>query len=90
MSEMDRHKRLEWIAFLIQQEETGSLEEFAYKCEMKKRTLSDKIDTLRQYAGIAGAKIRYDKERKTYFFSPKGKFTDFKFIKFTDNQLFEN
>ena len=80
MTHIEKQHRLEWIAYLIQDETTGSLGEFAKKCEIEKRTMSNLIDILRQYTGIAGAKILYDKERKTYYFTPKGKFTSFKFI----------
>ena len=80
MNEIERQHRLEWIAYIIQIENTGSLDEFAHRCNMEKRTLSNKIDVLRQYTGIAWAKILYDRERKTYYFSPKGKFTTFEFV----------
>jgi DNA-binding HxlR family transcriptional regulator len=55
------------------------LEVFAQKCKIKKRTLSNRIEMLREFAAIEDAEIPYDRERKTYYFSPRGKFTDFKF-----------
>ena len=79
MSNMEKHDRLERIAYFIQLEKTGSLREFAYKLEMKKRTLSNQIDILRQFAAREDAEICYDRSRKTYYFEPHGKFTDFKF-----------
>jgi len=79
MKHIEKQQRLEWLAYLIQLEETGSVEELACKCEMEKRTVANLIETLRQCAAIADAEILFDKDRKTYYFSPKGKFTDFKF-----------
>ena len=75
-----RYNKLASIAQYIRQEKTGSLEEFAKKCEIKKDRLFDLIETLREFAGIEDAKILYDSYRKTYYFDPPGKFSDFKFI----------
>jgi transcriptional antiterminator len=80
MNHIEKQHFLEWLAYLIQQEETGNLKEFAQKCEIEERTLSNQIDILRQYTGVEGAQILYDKKRKTYYFDPKGKFTSFKFF----------
>ena len=79
MNSIEIYNSLAKIAYLIQIEETGSLEEFAQKCEIKKRTLYNRIEMLREFAAIEDAKILYDGKRKTYYFSPRGKFTDFKF-----------
>jgi len=79
MNPIEKHDRLERIAYFIQLEKTGSLEEFAHKLEMKKDTLLDYITILRDYAAREDAEIRYDRSRKTYYFDPHGKFTDFKF-----------
>ena len=68
-----------WL--FIRQEKTGSLEEFASKCSVKnKDMLFDYIEALRQLMGRDNGKILYDRSRKTYYFSPRGKFTDFRFV----------
>ena len=82
MNYMEIYNSLARIAYFIQLEEIGSLKEFAKKCEIKKRTLSNRIDVLRQFTAINGAEIHYDKDRKTYYFEPRGKFIDFKFKEF--------
>jgi len=74
--------RLARIAYFIQLERTGNLVEFAQKCEMKKYTLVDYINILKDFAAREDAKILYDRGRKTYYFDPPGKFTDFKFKEF--------
>jgi len=82
MNSVEIYNNLARIAYFIQLEETGSLKEFAQKCEIKKRTLSNRIEMLREFTAIEDAEILYDGERKTYYFSPRGKFTDFKFKEF--------
>ena len=77
----ERHDNLARIAQFIRQEKTGSPKEFAKRCNLdSKETLSRQIDILRQLAARESAEILYDRERKTYYFSPPGKFSDFKFI----------
>jgi len=81
MNFVEKYYLLERIAQFIRQEKTGSLEEFASKCGIKnKDMLFDYIEILRQFAGRDNAKILYDRSRKTYYFSPWGKFTDFGFV----------
>ena len=82
MNVAEKIDKLASIAYFIQIERTGSLGEFAKKCEVEKRTLSNQIDLLRLFAARVGAEILYDRERKTYYFNPSGKFTDFKFMEF--------
>ena len=81
MDHTDRQYILERIAQFIRQEKTGSLTEFAQKCNLNRDTLFDYIDILRRFTGRESVKILYDRSRKTYYFSPSGKFTDFKFIR---------
>ena len=82
MNISEKIDKLASIAYSIQIERTGSLEEFAKKCGMKKDQLTDYIDTLRQFTGREGAKICYSRYRKTYYFDPPGKFSDFRFKPF--------
>ena len=77
---IERYDKLASIAQYIRQEQTGSLKEFAQKCEIKKDRLFDYIETLREFTGRDGTQILYDRIRNTYYFSPSGKFSDFKFI----------
>ena len=79
MNFIERYDLLVRIAQFIQQEKTGSLEEFSRKCHIKKDMLHDYIELLRQFAGRESAQILYDGERKTYYFTPRGKFNEFKF-----------
>jgi hypothetical protein len=71
------------MAYRIQCEETGTPEEFANKYDMKVDTLIDQINILRDFTMRKGAEVRYDQKRKTYYFSPRGKFSDFEFKEFT-------
>ena len=81
MNFIEKYDLLERIALFIRQEKTGKLEEFAKKCGIENRDrLFDCIEILRQFTGREGGKILYDRNRKTYYFNPRGKFTDFKFI----------
>jgi hypothetical protein len=70
---------LEKIAQFIRQEKTGDPQNFATKCGLSKDVLFDQIDILRQLAARNDAKILYDRNKKTYYFEPYGRFTDFKF-----------
>ena len=80
MNFIEKYDKLAWIAYFIRQEKTGSPKEFAKKCNLDcEKTLLRQIDILRQFAAREDAEIRYDKDRKTYYFDPAGKFTDFKF-----------
>ena len=81
MNFIERYDTLTKIALHIRQENTGSLEELAQKCKIEKRTLSNLIDILRQLAARESAKIFYDRDKNSYYFSPCGKFTDFEFQK---------
>jgi predicted DNA-binding transcriptional regulator YafY len=83
MNKIESQQRLEWIAYIIQQGRTGTPAEFAKKCNIgSEKTLLRQIEILREFASIAGTKILYDREKKTYYYDPPGKFTDFKFVKF--------
>ena len=82
MTFIEKQDKLAWIAYFIQQEKTGSPKDFAKKVNIKTTdTLDDYINILRMFTAREDAKIFYDKDRKTYFFSPHGEFNDFKFIK---------
>jgi len=83
MNHIERQDSLEYIANKIRQGNTGSLDEFAQTCQLTKDALFDRIEVLRQYTGRESVKILYDKDKKTYYFSQPGKFSDFKFIKTT-------
>jgi len=82
MNSAEKIDKLASVAYEIQKGQTGNLEEFAKKCELKKDRLFDYIDILRQFTGREGGKIRYSKDRRTYYFDPPGKFIDFKFKAF--------
>ena len=91
MNHIEKQHCLEWIAYLIQNENTGTPKELVQRCNLdSEKTLSRLIDILRQYTGIADAKNLYDRERKTYYYEPKGKFTDFKFVENDTNQTVTN
>ena len=79
MNFIERHDRLARIAQFIKWEQTGTLEEFAQKCGMKKDAMVDYINILKDFAAREGAEILYNKHKKTYYFDPPGKFIDFKF-----------
>ena len=83
MTFIQQYNKLASIAYDIQLRETGSLKKFAQKCGLSKRTLSNQIDILRQFAALNDAKILYSRKKNTYYFSPLGKFTDFAFKEFT-------
>ena len=86
MTFKDRLHRLESMAFHIQNENTGKPSEFANKYDMTEDMLIDYINILRDLAAEKGAEIIYSREKETYYFSPKGKFTDFAFKRLFDNQ----
>ena len=80
MNYIERSDNLAWIAQFIRQEKTGNPKEFAERCNLNsKDALFTQIEILRQFAARDGAEILYDKNRKTYYFCPSGKFIDFKF-----------
>ena len=82
MNFAERYDKIASIAQFIRQERTGNPKEFAKRCNLDtEKTLLRYIDTLRQFTGRDGAEIFYDRYRKTYYFDPPGKFSDFKFIK---------
>ena len=81
MNFIERYDLLVRIAQFIRQEKTGTLEEFAKRCDMENKYIMHRqIEILREFAGRAKAKILYNNDKKTYYFSPRGKFSDFKFI----------
>ena len=87
MDFLDRYDRLIRIAQYIRQKGTGTPQELAKKCEIdSEKTLLRQIDILRLFAIRKGADILYNRNRKTYYFEPPGKFTYFEFIKDTNNQ----
>ena len=86
MTFIERYNRLASMAFFIQDETTGTLKEFANKYDMTEDALIDHINILRDLAAEKEAAILYDREKETYYFSPKGKFTDFAFKRLFDNQ----
>ena len=79
MSLLERIDRLMRIAYHIQLEETGTPEDFAKKMELKPDRLTDYINVVRDLASREDAEVKYDRDRKTYYFSPHGKITDIKF-----------
>ena len=82
MNFAERYDKIASIAQFIREENTGNPKEFAKKCHLdSEKTLLRLIDTLRQFTGRDDAEIRYNRDRKTYYFDPPGKFSDFKFIK---------
>ena len=82
MNFIERYDKLASIAQLIRQGNTGNPKEFAKRCHLDtEKTLLRLIDTLREFTGRNGAKIGYDRDRKTYYFDPNGKFSNFEFKK---------
>ena len=79
MSLLERIDRLMRIAYHIQLEKTGTLEEFAERMEMKPDRLKDYINVVRDLASREDAEVKYDRDRKTYYFNPHGKITDIRF-----------
>ena len=84
MGFIERNYLLVEIAEHIQRGNTGTLEEFAAKCDIKKDKLHDYIEILRQLVAKDSTKVLYDRDRKTYYFYPQGKFSTFKFT--VDNE----
>ena len=76
----EHHDCLIRIAQFIRQEKTGTPKELAERCGIDcEKTLLRQIEILRLFAARDFAEILYDRNRKTYYFNPPGKFTDFKF-----------
>ena len=80
MNFIERCDNLVKIAQFIRKEKTGTLEEIAQKCNLKKDAVHDHIEILRQFAARESAKILYDRDRRTYYFCPRGYFNGFDFI----------
>jgi hypothetical protein len=82
MKHTERQDLLIKMAKFIRQERTGNPEEFARKCGMKsKDILFYHINILRELVERDGVRIVYDRDLRTYCFSPRGQLSDFKFIK---------
>jgi len=79
MTFIEKYHQLESIAYFIQLEQTGCRKEFANKYGITEDAMNDYINILRDFTTKEDAKILYDKDRKTYYFYPQGKFTSFKF-----------
>ena len=80
MNFQEQYDCLAKIARLIQQGKTGTPKELAERCGIDcEKTLLRQIEILRQIAARDFAKILYDRDRKTYYFDPPGKFMDFRF-----------
>jgi len=79
---IERYDLLVKIARYIREENTGTSEELAKKCDIAHADMvHDHVDILREFTQREGAEIHYDHIRKTYYFIPRGKFTNFKFVK---------
>ena len=88
MNFIENLDRLAKMARLIRSERTGTPEEFAKKCNFSSMdSFYYQMDILRQLAGKADAKIIYEQDIKTYCFSPRGKFSNFEFIKTIESDL---
>lgn len=71
-------RRLEFVNYLIKKKATGNLDNFARKNGISKRAMSDFINQLRDM----GADIRYDRTRKTYYYSTNGEIVCSKFMEY--------
>lgn len=69
-------KRLEYANFLIKKKATGDLETFAKKMQLSKRSVKALLSEMREL----GAIIKYDRCRKTYYYSEHGEFSISKFM----------
>ena len=87
MNFIAKHETLVKIAYYIQKENTGSRRKFAKEMDIEEDRLKDCIAILRIFAENEDAKIHYDQQKETYYFSPQGKFTEFKFRMCFDNQI---
>ena len=83
MNFQEQYDCLARIARLIQQGKTGTPKELAERCGIGcEKTLLRQIEILRLFAARDFAQILYNRDKKTYYFDPPGKFTDFKFKEF--------
>jgi len=76
MNFSEQYDCLARIAQLIQQGKTGTPKELAERCGID---CVRQIEILRLFAARDFAQILYDRNRKTYYFDPPGKFIDFRF-----------
>ena len=82
-----KHDTLVRIAYYIQTKNTNTPKEFAKEIYITKDRLKDFMTILKILAAKEKAKIRYYRRGNTYYFRPKGKFTEFKFKKCLDKKI---
>lgn len=68
MSLLKYFMRLQYIDFLIQRKATGDQETFARKNNLSKRGLANVLEDMRRM----GFPIKFDKCRKSYYYTKKG------------------
>lgn len=71
-------KRLEYANFLIRKRATGDLETFARKMKLSTRSIKSMLFEMREL----GAKIKYDRNRKTYYYEDDGEFCISKYMRY--------
>lgn|SRR5690606_29417502 len=71
-------RRLEYANFLIKKKATGDLETFARKMKLSKRSVKNMLSEMREL----GAKIKYDRTRRTYYYVENGEFCISKFLQY--------
>lgn len=76
MSFLKYFSRLQYIDFLVSRKATGDLQTFAKKNRLSKRSLTYILKDMKEM----GFPIRYDKQRKSYCYTVRGKLTDRLFI----------
>lgn len=71
-------KRLEYANYLIKKRATGDLETFAKKMKLSKSATRELISQMREL----GAKILYDRLKRTYIYEQNGEFCISKFMQY--------
>lgn len=70
--------RLEYANYLIKRKATGDLESFAKKMNLSTRAVKMLLFEMREL----GACIRYDRIRRTYYYTDHGEFCTSRFVKY--------
>lgn len=70
-------KRIAYIDFVIKRKATGDLETFARKNGLSKRAMTSVLQEMKEL----GFPIKYDRERRTYYYTEEGQMVQCLFIK---------
>lgn len=78
MSLVKTSNRLEFVNYLLKKKTTGDLETFARRNGLSKRAMTDFLRQMKEM----GADIRYDRQRRSYYYGRNGEMTSCKFIEY--------